>query len=431
MKILTTALLVMTSSVFSLSLSAAPVELDSIAVTVNNGVILQSDINNEITLLKASAEEKAQALPDDNVLRDQVSEQLVLKTLQEQQAQKLGISIDDNRLNDALQSIAKDNNKTLQQFIDSLEKAGVNYSDFREKIRSEIAASEAKNAIVRRRISILPAEVDSMVKLLNEQSGATSEYHISHIQLLVENGSPTPAQEQLAKQLVTDLKNGKPFSTLAISYSKGPKALQGGDWGWMRKEEMPTIFADQITASVKKGDIIGPFKSGVGLHILKITDVKGLESVAVTEVNARHILLKTSVILSDDGAKKELERLRKDILSGKTTFAALAKKYSEDKGSASRGGELGYQTPDIYVPAFKQALESLSAGQISHPFKSQHGWHIVEVLGKRRVDKTEDAQKNKAYRILFNRKFNDESATWLQELKAGAFIEYAKDTNND
>jgi peptidyl-prolyl cis-trans isomerase SurA len=227
---------------------------------------------------------------------------------------------------------------------------------------------------------------------------------------------------KLADNIVKKLNNGADFTTLALTYSKGPKALKGGNWGWMRKEEMPTIFADHI-ALENKGSIIGPFRSGIGYHILKIDDVKGLDSVSVTEVNARHILIKPSIILSDDGARKELNGFIREIKSGKAKFGDLAEQYSQDPGSASRKGELGYQTPDLYVPEFKNKIETLPVGQISQPFKTVHGWHIVEVLGRRQVDRTDAAMKNKAYRIIFNRKFNEESSAWIQELRASAYIE--------
>ncbi|HBC3379198.1 TPA: peptidylprolyl isomerase, partial [Vibrio cholerae] len=180
-----------------------------------------------------------------------------------------------------------------------------------------------------------------------------------------------------------------------------------------------------------KGSIIGPFRSGVGFHILKIDDVKGLETVAVTEVNARHILIKPTIILSDEGAQKQLNEFVQRIKNGEVTFAELAQQYSQDPGSAAQKGELGYQTPDLYVPEFKHQIETLPVGQISEPFKTVHGWHIVEVLDRREVDRTDSALKNKAYRILFNRKFNEEASAWLQELRASAFVEVLKDEKDE
>ncbi|BCK14831.1 peptidylprolyl isomerase SurA [Vibrio cholerae] len=409
---------------------AEPKQLDSVAVIVNSGVILQSDVDSALKTIKANAKQNKQPLPQETVLREQVLEKLIIDTLQQQEADRIGVKIDDNRLNEAIKEIAKNNQQTQEQLIASVAQEGLTYPEFREQVRKEMAASDARNALVRRRINILPAEVDTLAELLAQETDATVQYKISHIQLRVDDGQDKSAAETLANKLVNDLKNGADFAQMAYAYSKGPKALQGGDWGWMRKEEMPTIFADQIKMQ-NKGSIIGPFRSGVGFHILKIDDVKGLETVAVTEVNARHILIKPTIILSDEGAQKQLNEFVQRIKNGEVTFAELAQQYSQDPGSAAQKGELGYQTPDLYVPEFKHQIETLPVGQISEPFKTVHGWHIVEVLDRREVDKTDSALKNKAYRILFNRKFNEEASAWLQELRASAFVEVLKDEKDE
>ncbi|EGR4176416.1 peptidylprolyl isomerase SurA [Vibrio cholerae] len=409
---------------------AEPKQLDSVAVIVNSGVILQSDVDSALKTIKANAKQNKQPLPQETVLREQVLEKLIIDTLQQQEADRIGVKIDDNRLNEAIKEIAKNNQQTQEQLIASVAQEGLTYPEFREQVRKEMAASDARNALVRRRINILPAEVDTLAELLAQETDATVQYKISHIQLRVDDGQDKSAAETLANKLVNDLKNGADFAQMAYAYSKGPKALQGGDWGWMRKEEMPTIFADQIKMQ-NKGSIIGPFRSGVGFHILKIDDVKGLEMVAVTEVNARHILIKPTIILSDEGAQKQLNEFVQRIKNGEVTFAELAQQYSQDPGSAAQKGELGYQTPDLYVPEFKHQIETLPVGQISEPFKTVHGWHIVEVLDRREVDRTDSALKNKAYRILFNRKFNEEASAWLQELRASAFVEVLKDEKDE
>ncbi|HFG1858593.1 peptidylprolyl isomerase SurA [Vibrio cholerae] len=409
---------------------ATPKQLDSVAVIVNSGVILQSDVDSALKTIKANAKQNKQPLPQETVLREQVLEKLIIDTLQQQEADRIGVKIDDNRLNEAIKEIANNNQQTQEQLIASIAQEGLTYPEFREQIRKEMAASDARNALVRRRINILPAEVDTLAELLAQETDATVQYKISHIQLRVDDGQDKSAAETLANKLVNDLKNGADFAQMAYAYSKGPKALQGGDWGWMRKEEMPTIFADQIKMQ-NKGSIIGPFRSGVGFHILKIDDVKGLETVAVTEVNARHILIKPTIILSDEGAQKQLNEFVHRIKNGEVTFAELAQQYSQDPGSAAQKGELGYQTPDLYVPEFKHQIETLPVGQISEPFKTVHGWHIVEVLDRREVDRTDSALKNKAYRILFNRKFNEEASAWLQELRASAFVEVLKDEKDE
>ncbi|MCC4861016.1 peptidylprolyl isomerase SurA [Vibrio splendidus] len=409
---------------------AAPVELDSVKVIVNEGVILQSDIDASMKTLRANAKKSGQTLPSQDVLNEQVLEKLIIDTIQTQEAERIGVRIDDARLDQAIEGIAKDNNQTVEQLTASVAEEGLSYNAFREQVRKEIAASEARNALVRRRINILPAEVDNLADILAQETNATVQYKIGHIQLRFNDDQTKEELEDQAKEVVEELNSGKDFSTMAYTYSKGPKALQGGDWGWMRKEEMPTIFADQIKMQ-NKGSIIGPFRSGVGFHILKIEDVKGLETVAVTEVNARHILIKPTVILSDDGAKEQLEEITRRVNAGEASFGELAQQYSQDPGSAVQDGELGYQTPDLYVPEFKHQVETLPEGKISAPFKTVHGWHIVEVLDRREVDRTDSALKNKAYQILFNRKFNEEAGAWLQEVRASAFVEMVEDDQDD
>jgi len=409
---------------------ATPVELDSVRVIVNEGVILQSDIDTSMKTLRANAKKSGQTLPSQDVLDEQVLEKLIIDTIQTQEAERIGVRIDDARLDQAIEGIAKDNNQTVEQLTASVAEEGLSYNAFREQVRKEIAASEARNALVRRRINILPAEVDNLADILAQETNATVQYKIGHIQLRFSDDQTKEELEAQAKELVEELNSGKDFSTMAYTYSKGPKALQGGDWGWMRKEEMPTIFADQIKMQ-NKGSIIGPFRSGVGFHILKIEDVKGLETVAITEVNARHILIKPTVILSDDGAKEQLEEITRRVNAGEASFGDMAQQYSQDPGSAVQDGELGYQTPDLYVPEFKHQVETLPEGKISAPFKTVHGWHIVEVLDRREVDRTDSALKNKAYQILFNRKFNEEAGAWLQEVRASAFVEMVEDDQDD
>ncbi len=410
------------TTLFSYGVVAAPVELDKVAVIVNNGVVLQSDIETAMKTLQANARQNGKSLPSAQALHDQVVEKLIIDTLQGQEAERIGVRIDDSRLNQAIAEIARNNNQSIEQLTASIQSEGLSYPEFREQIRKEIAASEARNALVRRRINILPAEVDSLSEQLAKETSATTQYKISHIQLRFSDDKDKSEVEAEAKALAKKINDGADFSEMAYTYSKGPKALQGGDWGWMRKEEMPTIFADQIHMQ-NKGTIIGPFRSGVGFHILKIDDVKGLETIAVTEVNARHILVKPTVILSDEGAQKQLNEFTRRINAGEATFGQLASQYSQDPGSAAQDGELGYQTPDLYVPEFKHQVETLPVNTISEPFKTVHGWHIVEVIDRRQVDRTDSAMKNKAYRILFNRKFNEEAGAWMQELRASAFVE--------
>ncbi|OOE53143.1 peptidylprolyl isomerase SurA [Salinivibrio kushneri] len=408
---------------------AAPQELDRVIAVVNDGVVLQSDMAAMRRTVTLNAANSDRELPPQDVLEEQMRERLVIEELQLQEAKRLGIQIDDSQLQQAIENIAKEQSVSVQALREKMAEQGVAWAQYREQVRRELTISEARNAQVRRRISILPQEVETLASQLNEQKMQKVKYKLSHIQLKLDDDASKAERESVKKQahrLVDTLRHDGDIAELAMEYSKGPKALDGGDWGWLRREEMPTIFADQIT-NQGKGAIIGPFRSGVGFHILKIDDVQGLETVAVTEVKARHILIKPSIVLSDKGAQKELNQLTDQIRRGEQSFADLAKQYSDDPGSAVNGGDLGWSTTDAYVPAFKAKVDALPKGQVSEPFKTVHGWHIVEVTDRREVDKTDAAVKNRAYRMLFNRKFNEEAQAWLQELRAGAYVEVITD----
>ncbi|WP_025738615.1 peptidylprolyl isomerase SurA [Salinivibrio socompensis] len=408
---------------------AAPKELDRVIAVVNDGVVLNSEMTAMRQTVTRNAASGDRELPPQDVLEEQMRERLIVEELQLQEAKRLGIQIDDSQLQQAIENIANEQSVSVSALRDKMAAQGISWDQYREQVRRELTISEARNAQVRRRISILPQEVETLANQLNQQQMQKVRYRLSHIQLKLNDETDKAEREavkQQAYRLVDKLRHEGNVAELAMEYSKGPKALDGGDWGWLRLEEMPTIFADQITNQGKDA-IIGPFRSGVGFHILKIDDVQGLETVAVTEVKARHILIKPSIVLSDKGAKKELNQLIAQIERGEQTFADLAKQYSDDPGSAVNGGDLGWSTTDAYVPAFKAKVDTLPEGQISEPFKTVHGWHVVEVTDRRDVDKTDAAVKNRAYRMLFNRKFNEEAQAWLQELRAGAYVEVIND----
>ncbi|ENO4156047.1 peptidylprolyl isomerase SurA [Salmonella enterica] len=404
---------------------AAPQVVDKVAAVVNNGVVLESDVDGLMQSVKLNAGQAGQQLPDDATLRHQILERLIMDQIILQMGQKMGVKITDEQLDQAIANIAKQNNMTMGQMRSRLAYDGLNYSTYRNQIRKEMIISEVRNNEVRRRITVLPQEVDALAKQIGTQNDASTELNLSHILIaLPENptsGQVNDAQRQ-AESIVEEARNGADFGKLAITYSADQQALKGGQMGWGRIQELPGIFA-QALSTAKKGDIVGPIRSGVGFHILKVNDLRGQsQSISVTEVHARHILLKPSPIMNDQQARLKLEEIAADIKSGKTTFAAAAKEYSQDPGSANQGGDLGWATPDIFDPAFRDALTKLHKGQISAPVHSSFGWHLIELLDTRKVDKTDAAQKDRAYRMLMNRKFSEEAATWMQEQRASAYV---------
>lgn len=404
---------------------AAPQVVDKVAAVVNNGVVLESDVDGLMQSVKLNAGQAGQQLPDDATLRHQILERLIMDQIILQMGQKMGVKITDEQLDQAIANIAKQNNMTMDQMRSRLAYDGLNYSTYRNQIRKEMIISEVRNNEVRRRITVLPQEVDALAKQIGTQNDASTELNLSHI-LIALPENPTSEQvndaQRQAESIVEEARNGADFGKLAITYSADQQALKGGQMGWGRIQELPGIFA-QALSTAKKGDIVGPIRSGVGFHILKVNDLRGQsQSISVTEVHARHILLKPSPIMNDQQARLKLEEIAADIKSGKTTFAAAAKEYSQDPGSANQGGDLGWATPDIFDPAFRDALTKLHKGQISAPVHSSFGWHLIELLDTSKVDKTDAAQKDRAYRMLMNRKFSEEAATWMQEQRASAYV---------
>ncbi|EIJ4161177.1 peptidylprolyl isomerase SurA [Salmonella enterica] len=404
---------------------AAPQVVDKVAAVVNNGVVLESDVDGLMQSVKLNAGQAGQQLPDDATLRHQILERLIMDQIILQMGQKMGVKITDEQLDQAIANIAKQNNMTMDQMRSRLAYDGLNYSTYRNQIRKEMIISEVRNNEVRRRITVLPQEVDALAKQIGTQNDASTELNLSHI-LIALPENPTSEQvndaQRQAESIVEEARNGADFGKLAITYSADQQALKGGQMGWGRIQELPGIFA-QALSTAKKGDIVGPIRSGVGFHILKVNDLRGQsQSISVTEVHARHILLKPSPIMNDQQARLKLEEIAADIKSGKTTFAAAAKEYSQDPGSANQGGDLGWATPDIFDPAFRDALTKLHKGQISAPVHSSFGWHLIELLDTRKVDKADAAQKDRAYRMLMNRKFSEEAATWMQEQRASAYV---------
>ena len=381
---------------------AAPQVVDKVAAVVNNGVVLESDVDGLMQSVKLNAAQARQQLPDDATLRHQIMERLIMDQIILQMGQKMGVKISDEQLDQAIANIAKQNNMTLDQMRSRLAYDGLNYNTYRNQIRKEMIISEVRNNEVRRRITILPQEVESLAQQVGNQNDASTELNLSHILIpLPEN--PTSDQvneaESQARAIVDQARNGADFGKLAIAHSADQQALNGGQMGWGRIQELPGIFA-QALSTAKKGDIVGPIRSGVGFHIL----------------------LKPSPIMTDEQARVKLEQIAADIKSGKTTFAAAAKEFSQDPGSANQGGDLGWATPDIFDPAFRDALTRLNKGQMSAPVHSSFGWHLIELLDTRNVDKTDAAQKDRAYRMLMNRKFSEEAASWMQEQRASAYV---------
>ncbi len=399
--------------------------LDRVAVQINEGIVLESEIAGMLKTVKANASSAEQALPSDQALRTQVIERLIMTRLQMQMADRIGLHIGDLQLDQTISNIAKEQNLTVDQMREKIGEEGMSWSQYREQLREEITLGEIQRIQVQRRIQVSPQEINNLVKLIEEQGLQQVEFQIGHILIEVPSSPSSEALQKASERANTVLKrvqDGDDFRRTAIAASAGPKALEGGVWDYMNVNEMPTLFAE-VLGGAKTGDIIGPIRSGAGFHIIKVLDARGLQTKEVDEVSSRHILIKPSPILSEERAKAMLDKFVDQIRAGDADFAALARQYSEDPGSGAKGGELGWADPSVYVPAFAQTLSALEVGEISEPFRSSHGWHIVQLEERRKTDATDKFNTNRAHQLIFRRKFNEELQNWLDEMRSEAYIE--------
>lgn len=411
-------------AITSVALNAAPKKIDNVTAIVNDNVILEGEIESVIKEVKATALKSNQELPSDRALRTQAIDRLILKSIQLQLAEKMGIQISDAHLDSAIESIAAEQKITVEDLRKIVTDTGQSYERYREQLREEISISEVRRASVHRRVNISLQEVNTLISLIDKQT-SKEEYQIGHILISVDSKaaqSEITSRKSVADKVINLLNDGSDFTKVAIASSSGAKALEGGDWGFMSINEMPTLFSASVKGK-KKGELIGPLRSGAGFHIIKILDVRGRQTVEVKEVKARHILIKPSIILSEEKAQSMLNKFIEDVKENGADFGELAKEHSEDPGSALKGGELGWANPDIYDENFKKQLNKLEVGEYSTPFRSQFGWHVVQLMDNRTADATEKSKQDRAYQILYNRKFSEEVENWLREIRDQAFIE--------
>jgi peptidyl-prolyl cis-trans isomerase SurA len=403
---------------------AVPQVLDSAAVIVNKDVILESEITNLLRTVQLHARQRQQPLPDVATLCRQVREQLIMESLQLQLAAQIGLQVLDREIEQAIAEITQRTQLSPDQLRQQLAQEGLDWPIYREQLRKELLVNKVRHQQIRHRINILPQEVEALAKQLAQKTQEGMEVSLSHILLAVPEDPSSQQLEQtkrFAQQLVTQLRQGADFAKLAIAYSSDPQALNGGKLGWARLEALPTLFADKLQGA-QKGAVIGPIRTGVGFYILRLDDCRGPKQPTTMEIHARHILLKPSVIKSDQQIKRQLLQLSQQIKEGKSSFENLARRYSQDPGSAAKGGDLGWADPAIYAPEFAAALRQLPHRQLSQPVQSAMGWHLIERLGSRQGRITEAARKEQAMQMLWERKLAEESQNWLQEQRAAAYI---------
>jgi len=406
-------------------LSSSGELLDSIVALVNDGVVLRSELRAETERIVARLQKQGTQLPPTPVLERQVLDRLIIEQLQVQRAEKVGIKVSDETLNQGLANIAERNNVPLSDLPALLAREGVDYASYRRELRQQITTDQLRQRDVLQRISVSPKEVETYLARQEGKASLRQEFLISHILIAAPSGA-TPEQvlaaESLADELYTRLQAGEDFAKLAVAYSSGQQALEGGSLGWRKGSELPSLFAD-VAPGLNLGQVAEPVRNASGFHLIKLDDRRGGEAVMEKQTRARHILLTTNEVLDDGSAQEQLKAIRERILAGED-FAAVAKAVSEDPQSALEGGDLGWAGPGNFVPAFEEQLNKLEIDEISEPFNTQFGWHVIQVRERRVYDATGDKQRQEAILAIRNSKLGDEVDLWTRRLRDEAFVEY-------
>lgn len=398
--------------------------IDKIVAVVDSGVVLASDVETRLNDLKTQAESRGNAVEINDELREQVLERLILEQAQVEVAKRRGLQIDDARVNETLLQIAKNREKDLLGLKNAIESEGKSFAVFREQIRRELLINAIRDREVKTRIRISDTELERFMETTGGQVSTAPELLLSQIVVELPNRpSPEVIQqaEQKAVQIRDALLKGAPFGQMAVRYSDAPEASQGGDLGWRNILELNPSFADALTEA-KKNTLVGPIRSPGGFHLIAVRDRRGDQSVVVTEYKARHILIKPDAVRSLEKAEQLAQNVRRE-LEGGAEFADLARRFSEDPLSAAKGGDLGWVRADQLVPGFANVMTQLPLNTLSGVTKSRFGFHLIEVLDTRESDISEEQMKDRALRILTERKFSQELDSWLRQVRADAFVE--------
>ncbi len=403
---------------------AATQALDDIVAVVNNDVIVRSELNQEIALLLPQLQANGTTAPPRQVLERQVLDRLISKRLQLQRAKTLGIEVTDEMLTEALTNIAARNNLPLEQLRQALENNGIDFNSFREDTRSQIALSQLQAQEVVKNLRVTDAEINRFLAREADSLLTRKEVRLQHI-LLALPEAPTPAQIQAAEHkaqgLLKQLKAGEDFAKLAVAHSDGYHALEGGDLGWFPMAEVPSLAVD-LSRTLKKGEVAPPFRSPSGVHLIKLMDFRGDAPAPMMQTHARHILLRTNELISDNDARTRLTYIRTRLINGED-FATLARAHSDDTGSALKGGDLGWVNPGDTVPAFEKAMNRLAPNALSEPIKTSFGWHLIQVLERRNQATPDTTLRLKAAEAIRARKAEEAIELWRRRLRDEAYID--------
>lgn len=430
---LSTFLCVLWGSFFLAStVFAKSVLLDQVIAIVNNDIVMQSELQNRIQSVSNRLKVRGTPLPPDSVMRQRVLDQLILESIQLQRAERAGIRIDDTQVNETISSITRANNMTLEQFELQLKSEGETYASARKQIRNELIITRVQQREVDRRVRVTDQEISSFLDSKQGRTQSGTEYYIGHILIAVSESATLEQRaeaENRAEQILIELKDGKDFQQMAVARSDGRQALNGGVIGWRKENELPSIAADIIPV-LKLREPSSIIHTSSGFHIVSVLEKRGGKKQIVTQFNVRHILISPSEIRSEDAAKEIIEKLQERILNG-DDFVDLAKSNSDDPVSAIDGGSLGWVGPGQMVREFERVMLETPIGETSEPFRSKFGWHILQVIESRDQDIGAQIQENQAKRVIHRRKYEEELANWLLEIKSEAFIDIKERSTED
>ena len=398
--------------------------IDGIVAIVNDDVVLASEVVERFDAVMQQL--NADGAPDieRDVILDQILERLVLESLQLQEAEGRGVVLDDETLTRAVRDYATQNRMDIDQFIAALAEEGISYRAFREQVRRQLTLDRVQREVVNRRVYITEQDIDQLLASPFFAEQISDEYRVGHILLAVHQNASADEVEALAAKadgLVAELRDGTDFAALAVEHSSASTALEGGDLGWRKASRLPSLFAEQVL-ELTAGEVLEPLRNSSGIHIVKLLDQRGASQQINDETLVRHILLRPSAIRTEDETRAAIEALRERIVGG-ADFAELAMEHSEDPGSALAGGDLGWSTADQFVREFQEAMAGTEVDALSPPFRSEFGWHVLEVQGRRQQDASDEARRDYAVRVLHSQRFEERMEEWLTEIRDEAFVE--------
>ncbi len=407
-----------------LSAAAEMEVLDRIVAVINDGVIMESELQERVEDITVQLRAEGQRPPEPSILREQVLERMITEEVQLQQARRAGIRVDDSSLNQTLSGIARQNGMTLDQFAKAVRRDGMRWGSFREEIRREMKMAQLQQRAVGQRVRVTEREVERFLQSEAGQSMFEAEYRLAHILIGLPDGASPDQVEQArtkAEHIVNQVELGVSFRELAVEHSDGQEALQGGDLGWRQPAQLPSLFADAVR-EMEPGDVSEPLRAANGYHLLLMLDRAGGDQRMIEQRRVRHVLVEPGPLRSPEEAEAAARSLHERTLQGED-FAELAREYSDDPGSARKGGDLGWVGRGEMVPEFEQVMFETDAGEISEVFGTEYGWHFVLVEDVRTADKSEEFRRMRARNALQQRRFEEELQQWVREIRSEAYVD--------